>query len=345
MTRFWMVAALLCAVAVGILLFPVWRQRRLRGRWSALGLAAAFAIVPIAFPLYVKVSTWDSAAQLRKKEVQVRREEGARLAAELAERLRNEDPDNVDRWRLFARTYVTLDLYAEALDAYREVLKRTPQPDNELKLDFAEAQLLADGTEAEDREAARLLDEVLVAEPNNPRALWYGGFAARESGREADVRALWSRLLQVGGAPDELVAIVREQLAALGVTVAGASAPGAAPVVGPRVLLKLSLGAGRNVAQLGPNAALFIFARAPQGGPPVAVMRQPATAVPGEFTLSDANSMIAGRSLGDFEELTLVARLSASGQPTESPGDWYAQTTFRPKEGGAVALVIDRVVQ
>jgi hypothetical protein len=52
-----------------------------------------------------------------------------------------------------------------------------------------------------------------------------------------------------------------------------------------------------------------------------------------------------GRSLANYEELTLVARLSASGQPTEQPGDWFAQTVFRPKDGGSVALVIDQVVQ
>jgi cytochrome c-type biogenesis protein CcmH len=75
------------------------------------------------------------------------------------------------------------------------------------------------------------------------------------------------------------------------------------------------------------------------------VIRRPASAVPGEFTLSDANAMIQGRSLANYDELTLVTRLSASGQPTEQPGDWFAQTVFRPEEGGRVALVIDQVVQ
>jgi cytochrome c-type biogenesis protein CcmH len=75
------------------------------------------------------------------------------------------------------------------------------------------------------------------------------------------------------------------------------------------------------------------------------VIRQPASAVPGQFTLSDANSMIPGRSLAAYDELTLVARLSASGQPGEQPGDWFAQTVVRPSDGGPVALVIDQVVQ
>jgi hypothetical protein len=49
--------------------------------------------------------------------------------------------------------------------------------------------------------------------------------------------------------------------------------------------------------------------------------------------------------LADYDELTVVARLSVSGQPTEQPGDWYAQTVFRPKEAELVELVIDQVVQ
>jgi cytochrome c-type biogenesis protein CcmH len=112
------------------------------------------------------------------------------------------------------------------------------------------------------------------------------------------------------------------------------------------VQLDVSLAGGLSIQQLPPSAALFILARAPGGGPPLAVIRKPPSAVPGQFTLSDANSMIPGRSLSDFEEVTLIARLSKTGQPQEQPGDWYAQTSYRPKEGkGTVALVIDQVVQ
>ena len=107
----------------------------------------------------------------------------------------------------------------------------------------------------------------------------------------------------------------------------------------------MRLGEGRAVDQLGSQAVLFIFARAPGGGPPLAVIRAAASSLPGQFTLSDANSMIPGRSLSGNEELALVARISASGEPTEQPGDWYAQKTVRPADGGVVELVIDQVVQ
>jgi cytochrome c-type biogenesis protein CcmH len=75
------------------------------------------------------------------------------------------------------------------------------------------------------------------------------------------------------------------------------------------------------------------------------VIRRPASAVPGEFSLSDADSMIQGRSLGAYSEITVVARLSVSGQPTAQPGDWQAEAIVRPSDTATVALVIDQVVQ
>jgi cytochrome c-type biogenesis protein CcmH len=217
-------------------------------------------------------------------------------------------------------------------------------PDNDLKLEYAEAQVLNDRA-ALSGEAGKLFEEVVAAEPDNAKALWYGGLAALEAGREDDVKARWTKLLRLDP-PEEVAQIVRQQLAALGAPATGQGAGGEAAPSGPSIKLAVSLGPGRRVADLGPNAALFIFARAPGSvGPPLAVIRKPADAVPGEFTLSDANSMIPGRSLADFEELDLVARLSKNGQPSAQPGDWQAQTSFKPKDGGSVALVIDQVVQ
>jgi cytochrome c-type biogenesis protein CcmH len=334
-TAFLIVAVLLSVAAVAVLLVPLWRQRRLSGRWSVAGIVAAVAIAPIAFVVYSQIRTWDPV-------VAHRADEEARLVEQLAQRLQQK-PDDVGGWRLLARSYMALGRYAEGVNAYREAWKRTPMPDNELKLEYAEAQVLNDRA-ALSGEAGKLFEEVVAAEPDNAKALWYGGLAALEVGREDDVKARWTKLLGLDP-PEEVAQIVRQQLAALGAPATGEGA-GQAPPTGPSIKLAVSLGPGRRVADLGPNAALFIFARAPGGvGPPLAVIRKPADAVPGEFTLSDANSMIPGRSLADFEELDLVARLSKNGQPTAQPGDWQAQTSFKPKDGGSVALVIDQVVQ
>ena len=337
MNEFWIIAALLCALAVAILVWPLWRQHRVTGHWSVLGVAAAVAVVPVAFSLYRHVSNWDPQAEQRANE-------GARLVSQLAERLVR-SPDDVDGWLLLARSYVVLGQYAEATEAYRQAWTRTAQPDNELKVAYAEAQVLTD-RRALGGDAGRMFEEVLDSEPSNPKALWYGGLVALDTGREDVAKSRWTRLLELD-VPAEVATMLRAQLAALGgappATSAAASAT--AEPSGPSVQLDVTLGAGRSIDQLPPSTALFIFARAPGGGPPLAVIRQPAAAVPGQFTLSDANSMIPGRSLADYDELTLVARLSKTGQPTEQTGDWYAQAKFRPKDGGTVALVIDQVVQ
>jgi len=341
-TTLYIVAALLCALAIGVLLWPLLRQRRVSGRWSVLGVAVTFAIVPVAFALYVYVSTWDPEGQQRASE-------GQRLVDELASRLER-TPEDVTGWVLLCRSYVALGDYDRAARACREAWSRTPQPDDDLKLTFAEAQILSDRSSL-GGDAGRLVEEVLASQPANPKALWYGGLAAFEQGREDDVKARWSRLLAMNP-PPEIAKMLRTQLAALGAapaegSVAGASGPSSErPPSGPTVQLDVSLAGGLSIQQLPPSAALFILARAPGGGPPLAVIRKPPSAVPGQFTLSDANSMIPGRSLADFEEVTLIARLSKTGQPQEQPGDWYAQTSYRPKEGkGTVALVIDQVVQ
>jgi cytochrome c-type biogenesis protein CcmH len=337
MIAFWSIAALFSAVALGLLLWPIWRQRRTQGRWSFSALAAALVVVGLAPVLYVALSNWDleEADHLAQQE---------RIVAQFAERMRSA-PDNLEGWKLLARSYITLGHNEAGLDAYREAWKRTPAPDTELKTDFAEAQVLVDRS-ALTGEAGQLFEQVLAAEPNNPKALWYGGMLALQNGRQAEFKERWSRLLALNVLPDELANVVRTELAqeAGGAVQGSAAAPGPAPI-GPKVSVSLTLGAGRAIEELGPNAALFIMALAPGGGPPVAVIKQPAQAVPGEFTLSDANSMIPGRSLANYDELTLVARLSRSGQPGAQPGDWFAETAFRPKESGTLALVIDQVVQ
>jgi cytochrome c-type biogenesis protein CcmH len=343
--QFWWIAALLCAVAVGVLVLPLWRVKLRGGHWSpvGIGMVVAIAIVPVAFALYKHVSNWDPA-------VAERANQGAHLVAELAARLQR-TPEDLEGWRLLANSYMALGRYDEGRAAYEQLWKRTPQPDNELKVAYAESQILTDrGTLTGD--AGRLIEETLAAEPRNAKALWYGGLVALELGREDLVRVRWTSLLALNP-PEQVAEVVRAQLATIGGSVPGGAAQAGGPQAGaqaaeangPTIKLNVTLGAGRSALQLGPNTQLFVFALAPEGGPPLAAVRRPASAVPGEFTLSAANSMIPGRTIANYPEVTVVARLSASGQPTEQPGDLFAKAVVRPAEGAAVALVIDQVVQ
>jgi cytochrome c-type biogenesis protein CcmH len=329
----WTFAALFCGVAILILFVPQWLYRKRAGRWSITGVAASVLLPLLAIPLYFSVSNWDSAFAER-----VEREDA--LLDQVEQHLQR-NPGDREGWRLLAASYLQLGRYVEASAAYERLWALTPQPDDDLKIAYAEAQILADRSSLTG-EAGRLIEEVLVSRPNDPKALWYGGHVALEFGRDDDVRSRWSRLLTMN-IPAQVARAVQEQLAELDGAVAQ-DQPTPAPV-GPEIKLSVTLGEGRAVAALGPNAQLFVMALAPEGGPPLAVIRRPPSAVPGEFSLSDANSMIQGRSLSAYPEVRVVARLSRSGQPIEQPGDWFAEAVVRPSDAGAVALVIDQVVQ
>ena len=59
-------------------------------------------------------------------------------------------------------------------------------------------------------EAGKIIEEVLAAEPLNPKALWYGGLVALELGRADLVRTRWTSLLALKP-PDRVAEVVREQ--------------------------------------------------------------------------------------------------------------------------------------
>ena len=347
MAQFWIGAALLSAAALAFVMVPLWRQRQLSGGWSRMGSLVAALLVPAAVGLYLGIGTWngqsapDTAAALPPM---------TELVESLDARLQAQ-PDDPAGWYLLGQSYMTLSRYVDARRAFREGLARDPAPGIDMKLSFAEAQTLTD-PQALLGEAGQIFEEALEVEPDNPTALWYGGLAAAATERTGVARQRWSRLLQLDP-PQAMRDVLQEHLNALG----GISEPVQEPPLqlaqtdpSGGLEIRLRIGFAEGLEAIGatdnPGAALFIFARAPEGGPPVAVIREMVSAVPGEFSLSDANNMLPGRSLADFEALNIVARISASGQPTEQPGDVYGEILYMPEQdSGIIELVIDQIAQ
>jgi len=347
MAQFWIGAALLSAAALAFVMVPLWRQRQLSGGWSRLGSLVAALLVPSAVGLYLGIGTWDGqstpdSATALPPMTELVESLDARLQAQ---------PDDPAGWYLLGQSYMTLSRYADARRAFREGMARDPAPGIDMKLSFAEAETLTD-PQALLGEAGQIFEEALQVEPDNPTALWYGGLAAAATERTGVARQRWSRLLQLDP-PQAMRDVLQEHLNALGGIAEPVQEPPlqlaqTEPTAGPAIRLRIRLGeelAASNSA-VGPGAALFIFARAPEGGPPVAVIRETASAVPGEFFLSDANNMLPGRSLADFEVLTIVARISPSGQPIEQSGDLYGEIQYSVgNNGNLLDLVIDQVIE
>ncbi len=341
MTAFWVWAALLALAAAAFLGVPLWRHGRASGRRSPTGIAAAVLTVPAAVLLYQLVTTYEDPSEQLPDGVS---QEQVDMVAQLAERM-EENPDDVQGWRLLGRSYMSLGQYVRARRAFTQAWDRSPAPDNDLKLALAESMIFTDRSSL-GGEAAELIEDVLSDEPGNQTALWYGGFVARQLGRDDVAVSRWTRLLETNP-PPELAAQLRAQIGSLtGSAPQAGSASGSSQAAadGPTIELDVRLGESVSLDELGPQAALFIFARAAAGGPPIAVIRESVDAVPGSFTLSDADTMLEGRSLADYDELTLVARISASGEPAEQSGDYFAQATYGADDAGPVQLVIDQAV-
>jgi cytochrome c-type biogenesis protein CcmH len=339
---FWSLAAAMAAAALSFMLIPLWRRRVEGVSWAALGLV--LATVPAAALLYMEVTTWSqraAAANPPSLEDMV-----ARLEQRVAD-----VPGDAQGWRYLAQSYLALGRFADAELALRQVWALTEAPDSELKLALAEALLLQDRANSAG-EAGQMIEDVLAREPENMKALWYGGLVALSEQRTDVARERWTRLVALGP-PPAVAGLIEQQIAALdsgeaSTAVAEADAHSAEAedeATSPDAAgIRLQISLAPELPEPDPRAALFVFARAAGGGPPVAVLRAAAADLPGEFTLSDANTMLPGRSLGDFDQLTIVARISRSGQPTAGPGDLYGEVPYRP--GGApnapLALVIDR---
>ncbi len=50
---------------------------------------------------------------------------------------------------------------------------------------------------------------------------------------------------------------------------------------------------------------------------PIVALRRPASQLPLEFVLTDADAMVAGTHLADYEQLIVTARISRSGLATD----------------------------
>lgn len=340
----WIGAAVLLAAALGFVLVPAWRHARGTQTRPVASLVAAGLLVPFAIGLYLQVTTWSESPPPDAALPPVND-----MVAGLAERLER-NPDDVAGWRLLGQSYIALGRYAQARRALQEAWDRTDMPDDALRVAFAEASALEDRSSLAG-EAGALFDEVLAHDPSNQKALWYGGLAALMKQQPELARERWSRLLALGP-PEAIAQVLREQIEVLGGPLeasstsapsAGSEAASPAQPAGVRLLIRVDEALAAEVPD---TASLFIFARSPGGGPPVAVLRRSAGALPGEFGLSDADAMIPGRSLADFDTLTIVARISLSGQPTEQPGDLFGRISYRPGDDLDVQeLVIDQTVR
>jgi len=342
MSTFWFGAAALTLLAVAFLLVPLWRESRAGTKLTPIAPLAALAVIPVSVALYFVVTTYDPDAPAA-----VSNSDLAMLEA-LAARL-NEQPDDVEGWILLGRSYRTLGDYQHARTAFEQAWTRTAAPSSQLKLLYAESMLFTEPGTAMGM-AGDLVEDVLQSLPNDQMALFYGALVATERNNASVAVDRYTHLLSTNP-PPEIVEIIQAQLIALTGQAAPAAAlaatPQAAPA-GPVIELDVSVGEGVDLSGFGPGARLYLLARGPDMPLPLAAQQLPVASLPGHFVLSDADNPMGavngGRSLAQYDTVTVVARLSASGGANSQSGDVFGEATVAPGSGEPVSIVIDQVV-
>lgn len=339
MTLFLLVAVLLTLGAVAVVAVPLLRGPE--GRAPIAAVCMAVAIPAAVVLLYAAVSSYPW-LEIRDAARAMPAAADSAATAEMAERARR-SPDDPQAWAALADAYVGEQRYAEARDAYREALRASGGGDDGLRLAFAETSILVDRN-ALTGEAGAMIEDVLTRDPVNPKALWYGGMAALARNDAPAARMRWSRLLELSP-PPQVRQVIEQQLAAIdnGGT-AAATAATEAGADGARIPVRVSVDP-KLAARIRPGAALFLFARAAGGGgPPLAVARRDAAGLPLETSLSDADSMMPGRSLAGLAELQVTARVANDGEAMAAPGDVFGEAVWRGGTG-PLEIVMDRVVE
>lgn len=88
---------------------------------------------------------------------------------------------------------------------------------------------------------------------------------------------------------------------------------------------------------------LYVYAKALNGPRfPLAVKRLAATGLPLTVQLTDADALMGAGKLSDFQQLTVGARISSSGNAMPEAGDRFGETASQSNRG-EVQLVINQV--
>lgn len=249
------------------------------------------------------------------------------------------NPDDLEGVRMLARSYMVLGRPADAVITYKGLAAKQPN-DASVYADWADAAAsVQNGAFA--GEPDRLIAKALALDPKNVKALALAGSAAYDA---QDFRAaveLWERMAALVDPQSEMGQAVQAMLSdargKLGMPkqTASTTPPAASPVLTAKGQVSL---APALKAKAAPDDAVFIFARNPAGGPPLAAMRFKVADLPLDFDLSKAQAMMGGVPQG---KIVIGARVSKSGNATPNSGDLQGKSAEVAPDAQGVKIVID----
>src|ERR1700683_5065121 len=325
MTGFVLAALLLALLAALFLGWPLLRRRADAPSAPITAAVAVLSVIAASAILYRALGNrvWSAPAAASA--------DNGTIAA-LARHLESQ-PQDQSGWLALGAAYGGNGEYALALRAYERANRLTAGGSAVALAGMGEAMLLS-GDDSQAAQAAEFIEHALQLDGSLPKALFYGAIIAYRQGRPDGARARFLAMLALSppeNVRDALQKEIDEIDARQHPTIDAATA------IHLHVTLSPAL-----AARVPANASLFVFVRAPNGGPPLAAKRS-SVSLPQDVDLSAADAMIAGRGVQPGQSVSVVARISASGSPLTRSGDLYGQIDYVAGKSGQRVLEIDRL--
>lgn len=309
-------------------------------------LAAALALPLVAGLVYLAVGNLRALDPAQREGAPIAEREIEAMVQRLADRV-EQNPEDLEGWKMLGRSYGVLGRFAEAASAYSRAAARDPR-DPQLLADLADALAMARGQSMQG-EPEELVLRALQIDPKNLKALALAGTAAYGRSDYRGAVRHWQQMLPLVAPDSEDARTIQSnideakarlaQQAAAGKT-GGATTPAAAGVSGTVAL------SARLAAQASPEDTVFIFARAAEGPPmPLAAVRRKVRDLPAAFTLDDSMAMSPERKLSSVPKIVIVARVAKRGTPAAQPGDLQGASAPVASNARGVAVTIDTEVR
>ncbi len=261
------------------------------------------------------------------------------MTQRLAVKLR-EQPNDPNGWNMLAKAYAAIGRGSDAAMAYDRAVLLAPE-NATLLAEFAHTLATSNNNSFSGR-PRELIARGLKLEPNNPRILALAGSAAFDAKDFSGAVEAWEKLLALvpkeSEITDQLIASISAARAAMGQQSAATSGQSVSGTVTLSDTLK-------NKAS--DADTLFIYARAAGANAPkmpLAVWRGSVKDLPRNFSLDDSMAMTPAMVLSKFEQVTVEARISKSGNAITQSGDLSGGGAAVKPGAKDIKIVIDRVV-
>ena len=307
-------------------------------QWTAVAVAL---LIPVsAGLLYLAVGEPVAITQSTPTSTQAQNPDGGQSGIEvdgenisfdqMTERLLTflaENPEDVEGWSTLATVFVAQQKFAEAASAYRKV-RELSGDSADLLVREADAMAMANNGELAG-EPESLVLKALQLDPQHPSGLWLAGIASAARADYAPALEYWRQAEAV--IPNEEFRLeIRRLIAGAEAELANAGGSAMQSDTGtdteaPSVRVSVSIEPGI-LEQVNPQDVLYVLARAVEGPPmPLAVVRKQVSDAPFVVELDDSLAMMENLKLSAFEEVSVVARISRTGNPIAASGDYFGE--------------------